>query len=460
MSPPPLDIDSISPQQASFKPRQPTWMEYRLRGWVVPATLAAADILAYPIAFAAFSLLGWSGIEPALTAFVVAIVAVITLVQFAAAGFYPGYVLHRHEHLRRRTLIVLVATGIGACTVALLAPGPTEVGQTVALLLLAAGLQPLFRLLAMRRLHSRGLFGFKVVVLGDPDLARRLTEYLHANWQLGLIPGTSADGMAMPAVLAGPMPTRSQIQQLLQHHGKIIVLADLPGLAVSGLQPAGIGGRIGIVLEDGSAKVGMPSLRRVFDLALALPMTLVALPIIGVAALAIRSVDRGPVFYRQNRCGQHGETLQVIKLRTMYQDAERRLEDLLATDADIRAEWQSHFKLKNDPRILPGIGAVLRSTSCDELPQLFNVILGQMSLVGPRPFPDYHLAAVPPDFRAKRRSVTPGITGLWQVSERSAADLERQQFLDEFYIDNRSLWLDLDILIRTVGAVLGRSGAY
>jgi lipopolysaccharide/colanic/teichoic acid biosynthesis glycosyltransferase len=143
----------------------------------------------------------------------------------------------------------------------------------------------------------------------------------------------------------------------------------------------------------------------------------------------------------------------------MYRDAEQRLEALLATDAAARTEWSTHFKLKQDPRILPVVGHLLRSTSLDELPQLVNVIAGDMGIVGPRPFPEYHLNAMNAEFRHRRRSVIPGLTGLWQISERSDADLELQRQLDEFYIDNRSPWFDGHIVLRTIPAIFRRSGA-
>jgi lipopolysaccharide/colanic/teichoic acid biosynthesis glycosyltransferase len=131
----------------------------------------------------------------------------------------------------------------------------------------------------------------------------------------------------------------------------------------------------------------------------------------------------------------------------------------LLQNEDAHEEWHKHFKLKNDPRILPVIGNILRRTSCDELPQLFNVIAGDMSMVGPRPFPEYHLAAMSAEFRVKRRSVTPGLTGLWQTSDRSNATVDIQQQLDDYYINNRSLWFDLYIIIKTIPAVIRGSGA-
>lgn len=199
--------------------------------------------------------------------------------------------------------------------------------------------------------------------------------------------------------------------------------------------------------------------KRLLDLALGVPAAIVALPVVAVAALAVRIASGASPFYAQERIGLDGRRFEVVKLRTMYVDAERRLARYLDSHPEAREEWRSTFKLKDDPRILPVIGHALRASSIDELPQLWNILKGEMSLVGPRPFPDYHVEAFPEDFRVLRERVMPGLTGLWQITARSDSDLGVQEALDTRYIANWSIWMDLWILLQTPVAVVTGRGA-
>ena len=196
-----------------------------------------------------------------------------------------------------------------------------------------------------------------------------------------------------------------------------------------------------------------------FEWPTALVLLLVFLPLITMLAIGIKLVNRGPAFYRQERIGLRGKPFKIIKLRSMRTDAADILREHLESNPELLEEWHTHFKLRYDPRIIPGIGYFLRKYSLDELPQLWNVLRGDMSLVGPRPFPAYHLASFDPDFRALRESVRPGVTGLWQVEVRSDGDLAVQREFDTRYILNWSLWGDLWLLLRTVWTVFQGRGA-
>jgi exopolysaccharide biosynthesis polyprenyl glycosylphosphotransferase len=194
-------------------------------------------------------------------------------------------------------------------------------------------------------------------------------------------------------------------------------------------------------------------IKNLLDRVVAAVGLLILSPVFLALALAIRLGDKGPVFFRQMRVGREGKTFRVWKFRTMYVDAEERLAALV----DQNESDGLLFKIKNDPRVTP-VGRFLRASSLDELPQLINVLLGEMSLVGPRPLP-----AEDGDFLGdvrRRLLVRPGMTGLWQVSGRSDLSWDDAVRLDLYYVDNWSLTFDLTILWRTIGVVLRTKGAY
>ena len=197
--------------------------------------------------------------------------------------------------------------------------------------------------------------------------------------------------------------------------------------------------------------------KRVMDGLLAFAAFVAFLPAFALIPVLIRLTSRGPAFYWHERLGRNGRRIRVCKFRSMYVDADARLERMLAENPAARQEWETSFKLRNDPRVTP-LGRFLRRTSLDELPQLFNVFCGEMALIGPRPIIDDEVKRYGASYEMVA-SVRPGITGLWQVSGRSDTDYARRVALDTYYVLNWSPWLDLWILLRTVFAVLLMRGA-
>jgi Undecaprenyl-phosphate galactose phosphotransferase WbaP len=200
------------------------------------------------------------------------------------------------------------------------------------------------------------------------------------------------------------------------------------------------------------------ALKRCLDISLLFLGAALALPLIGLVALVIKLGSRGPVFFSQERIGRNGRHFQALKFRTMVPNGDDILTAHLAAHPEERIVWRRNRKLKCDPRVT-WIGRILRRASLDELPQLWNVLRGEMSLVGPRPMMREEIPEYGDQFEVCIQ-VLPGITGLWQVSGRANTSFQQRVALDVEYAMTRSLWLDLRILLRTVPVVISRHGAY
>lgn len=182
-------------------------------------------------------------------------------------------------------------------------------------------------------------------------------------------------------------------------------------------------------------------------------------PLLVYIAYRIKKEDPGPVFFAHTRIGKNGKSFPCYKFRSMVVNSQEMLQKYLAENPAAREEWERDFKLKDDPRVTP-IGKFLRSTSLDELPQIFNVLRGEMSLVGPRPVIQEELDKYYGETAKLYCTVKPGITGLWQVSGRSDIGYDERVALDATYIKYRSMWGDIVILWKTIGVVLMKKGAY
>jgi Undecaprenyl-phosphate galactose phosphotransferase WbaP len=407
---------------------------------------------------------------------------------YAAAGLYPGFGLGAVEILRRLFFCTSISfLAVAAASFALKAdPSYSRMSFTIAW----AGalvIVPVCRLLTLSIVKPFRWWNEPTVIFGTPSQARLTILSLKRAFSLGyavvgvlcsdgqavgqtiedvpilggleLVPELARQGVA--TLLAwddsSVMAQLAQTQTLLRH---MVFIREDRLFPVERVKVRNLGGVLGIEFSNELLRRPNQLIKRSLDLILGTAGLVIALPVVALCASLIKLVSPGPVFFLQQREGLGGRKFKVWKLRTMYADAEARLAELLKGDPELRRQWQRSAKLPRDPRLIPMVGTLLRRLSLDELPQLWNVIVGDMSLVGPRPFPDYHLAMLSPDSKRLRSAVRPGLTGLWQIMVRSNGRIEEQERFDTYYIRNWSLWLDLYILARTVTVVLIARGAY
>lgn len=308
--------------------------------------------------------------------------------------------------------------------------------------------------MATRRHHGYAMVGYIAEHDGLPQRFGRFT----CLGTIAEIDRVVAEQHVDEFIIALPSASHARIADLVarcEHTGVAVkLIPDLLDLRLSRVRMDAVAGIPLIDIRDEVAGGLRTALKRVLDLSVAACALVVVLPIMGVTALAIRLESPGPIFFRQERLGKQGQPFMILKFRSMRVDAERQL-------ALLRAQNEAAgpiFKMRSDPRVTR-VGRLIRKLSIDELPQLWNVLRGEMSLVGPRP-PLRHEVDQYEEWHRRRLETTPGITCLWGVSGRSKLDFDEMVMLDLYYMDNWSLGLDLRILVRTAFTLLRPSGAY
>lgn len=442
--------------------------------WGAPATLQ--------------SLWSGGGYSPALL--VAGSSLAVWVVLRALLGLYPGYALDQVEDLRRQTyaaLSALTATVIfvyGAGYGGKLSPWLVAI-SFMGILALA----PVARYFVKRALSRAGLWGKPVAVLGSRGDGIALLLVLRREWQLGLKPvvlvddrSPSTDGElevisyreavedsftlardrgADTAIFAMPRTRREDLARYIgparESFRSVIVMPNLGGITNSAVVARDFAGSFGVEIRHNLLDPWARRIKRLLDLFSTVAGGALIGPMLLAVALLVKLDSPGPAFYGHRRLGIGGEHFRCWKFRTMYANAEQLLEESLRHDPGLRAEWEQNFKLREDPRVTR-IGRFLRKTSLDELPQLWNVVRGEMSLVGPRPIVDAEVSKYGEVYGMYRR-IRPGISGFWQVSGRSDTSYAERVKLDAYYVHNWSVWLDLVILARTVGSVVLGRGA-
>ena len=368
-----------------------------------------------------------------------------------------------------------------------------SVSRIVILLMgfLAILIFPLLRVTAKKLLIRAGLLKSKVLIVGAGDMGKRTLHALRREPNLGYevvgfidedkpqnaqcIEGVKVHGHfqqvdrfvrkcdIQDVVVASENIDKEQLVHLinkLQHKAKnVLYIPDFSGMAVIGTELRHFfhDQMLALKIKNNLAQPINYFIKKLFDYIVSVILFILLLIPILIISIVIKLTSQGPAILQQQRIGKNSKLFMCYKFRTMYGDAEERLKNILITDPEARAEWQTYWKLQNDPRVTK-IGSFLRMTSLDELPQIWNVLKGEMSLVGPRPY-------LPREWEALKEHseiiliVQPGITGLWQVSGRSDSSYEQRLTLDSWYVRNWNLWLDIVILIRTVSVVVKKEGA-
>lgn len=387
--------------------------------------------------------------------------------------FHPAAPLSPVEELRRLVGSSLI-THFGIITVLAFARQTTEDYSRVVIaasgFLVALMSQP-FRNLVRKCMFALGGGRIPVFFAGSGAAADIIATEFETNVYIGfrvvrrfndsqlreIVPAAQKMGVNVLVVCQDVRLFQCRMAEYAKWFTHVEYLPTTRAFPVLGARAISFGGFGGLEMVN-QGRIGVLRLEKwLLDKVLAVLAFIAFLPFFLIIPVLIKLTSRGPVFYRQKRLGRQGVPIRVWKFRSMYDDADDRLKRILASDPKKKDEWEKNFKLFGDPRVTP-LGRFLRRTSLDELPQLFNVFAGEMALIGPRPIVWKEVTYYGEDYKVFYR-VKPGITGLWQVSGRSETDYARRVALDTYYVLNWSPWLDIWILMRTVGAVLSMRGA-
>ena len=357
---------------------------------------------------------------------------------------------------------------------------------------LLSGLMAIF-FIPLARSAIRNIFGSKdwwgipVIVLGAGQAGEKAIKALRKNKLLGLKPYLAIDDDSdkwgyidnVPVIggldtvkvvaeqsgidhviIAMPKVDTKKQDLIINKYGKffehVILIPDLFAISSFWVKSTDLGGILGLEVHQKLMRRGTSFLKRGIDLTLGFVLTLITLPLIMIIAAAIMIDSKGKVFFIQERMGINDSRFKMVKFRTMHIDAEERLNEILENDSELKKEYEIYHKLTNDPR-LTRVGKFLRKYSIDELPQLWNVLKGEMSLIGPRAYMPWEKIKMQGNDNYILM-VKPGMSGLWQVTDRHRSSFEERNSTDVYYIRNWSLFMDIYILARTVSVVFSGKG--
>jgi Undecaprenyl-phosphate galactose phosphotransferase WbaP len=415
----------------------------------------------------------------------------VFLAFYSAVGLYSGAALTPPEELRRATFSsAFLFPVIGVLTATWRGPSHFLTWTMILAMLLSVVMVPLLRAQVRICFARKDWWGYPTVIFGAGDTAKLVAETLMSEVGFGLkpvaifdqtwtdappIPGVPvlrdfalaaevASNLRAPyAVIAIHGETPESVIATIESYispyfARILIIPDLFRWSSLSIKPKSFGDILGLEVVQQAALPDRQLPKRILDVVVSSLVLLFLTPVLVAIAIAIKLETRGPVIFGHVRIGRNGMPFKAWKFRTMVSNSEEILDDYLASNPRAMAEWERDHKLRNDPRVTL-VGRVLRRTSLDELPQLWNVLMSEMSLVGPRPIVEAEIPKYGATYSLYTR-VKGGVTGLWQVSGRNDISYETRVKLDSFYVRNWSVWLDLCILYKTIGTVLFRNGAY
>ena len=463
------------------------------RSPVVNVILIVVDILTISIAVILSALIRWL-LEPVMGGEVnwpLVFNGLIFFIIFAIVlawvnGLYPGFGLASVQEMQKVLYVISLASVFLGVFLYL---QQLALAYSRMIFILTWLLSALFMMLgrfALRNRFSRFYWwGIPIAVIGSHDIAEQVVEMMLKNRRLGFRPVCFFDPQdSSTAPISGiqMLKTKADLEKFvsgssIQH----VILTDsieemltlnihwmrdvFPNiLFVLNTSPFGslwvrtidLHGTLVVETNYHLLNKRETIIKRILDMILTFLLLLVSWPIYLILAVLIKLDSRGPVLYKQKRLGFDGQLFDSLKFRTMYENAEDKLQELLEEDPEARTEYEKYHKLANDPRITR-IGRFLRRYSLDELPQLINILKGEMNLIGPRSYLPRELPQIG-EYAKIILKVKPGLTGWWQVMGRNATSFNERLKLDEYYISNWSIWLDIYIVIKTVWVLLSGKG--
>lgn len=463
-----------------------TWPSHGSRFWHDALWLAVGDM-----AVIILSLLAGDGASYAIYRSPVSVQYSLLLIPAWWVGammtrLYPGWGVAGVEELRRIESLLALIFGAAAAYLFLtgIGLGANRANFFISFVFCAFML-PAFRHAVRTTLLRRGRWGAPCVVYGRPETVQGIGCMLAQQGELGFMPvgcfcdsppvsggpqalpwlGTLADiaptvGVAVLEVeTMAPDRERGFVDGPLAAYRAVLLAPELPDAPSVWVRPLDARGSLLLEVRNNLLDPLAAASKRAMDLLLVLVFAPLMLPVMLAGLLAAWLQDFHSPFFAQERIGRDGRPFKALKIRTMRPTAEQELESMLEQNERLQREWTVSFKLKQDPRITR-VGACLRRWSVDEFPQLWNVLKGEMSWVGPRPLPPYHHQRLRPGVRGLRERVRPGVTGLWQIYGRGDLEHGDLEKWDSYYVRNWSVWLDLLTLAQTLGVVLRGRGAY